>query len=242
MAKKTPFESGIYKITNEVNGKFYIGSSQNLRRRWLEHKRNLNRNKNEPNMRFQNAWNKYGEGNFRFEVIEFVKDVNKLMDREQYYLDLLKPYRKEIGYNVSSYADRRLGVKPSAETRRKMSEAKKGMKFDVEWRANMSKAFKGRVYSAETRRRMSENHANFSGENNPMYGRRLCGKENGNAKKVICINTGEVFETMREAGRKFGINYPHMIGQVCKGKRGSCGTHPKTGEKLKWRYYQEASM
>lgn len=51
--------SGIYKILNIKNGKFYIGSSNNIKVRWSQHKTLLKNNKHE-NKYLQNAWNKYG--------------------------------------------------------------------------------------------------------------------------------------------------------------------------------------
>ena len=58
---------GIYKITNNINNKFYIGSSKNITKRFKEHKWRLKNNKH-PNNKLQNSWNKYGEENFKFEV------------------------------------------------------------------------------------------------------------------------------------------------------------------------------
>ena len=52
--------SGIYKILNKINGKFYIGSAVNFKRRFARHKRLLNINCH-PNEYLQNAWNKYWE-------------------------------------------------------------------------------------------------------------------------------------------------------------------------------------
>ncbi len=59
---------GIYKITNIVNGKALIGLSSDIFRRWVDHRKTLRKNKHD-NPYFQNAWNKYGEDNFRFEII-----------------------------------------------------------------------------------------------------------------------------------------------------------------------------
>lgn len=89
---------GIYKIRNKINGKFYLGSSEKIKRRWNEHKSLLRRNKH-CNGILQKAWNKYGEENFELSVIEECM-VNVLLEREQFYLDTMKPYRK-IGYNIS---------------------------------------------------------------------------------------------------------------------------------------------
>jgi group I intron endonuclease len=60
-------EIGIYKIVNQINGNFYVGSSKNIRRRWKEHLQKLKSN-NHQNILLQRSWNKYGENNFRFEI------------------------------------------------------------------------------------------------------------------------------------------------------------------------------
>jgi len=92
---------GIYKITNLVNSKFYIGSSVAVNSRWNEHKSKLRR-KIHVNPFLQKAWNKYGEDNFKFDVVELCEEKDSL-DREQYYLDTLKPFRG-VGYNISKIA------------------------------------------------------------------------------------------------------------------------------------------
>ena len=95
-------EAGIYKITNKINNKFYIGSSKRIKRRWYEHKSSLI-NCCHGNKRMQNSWNKYGEYNFIFEIIEEC-DVDELLVREQHYLDALTPYDRNIGFNLNKDA------------------------------------------------------------------------------------------------------------------------------------------
>jgi len=93
-------KSGIYKITNLKNGKFYIGSSKDIEFRWSEHKKHLNGNYH-INKKLQNAWNFYGKENFEFTIVELVSnDETFLLEREQFYFDIFKPYIKEIGYNI----------------------------------------------------------------------------------------------------------------------------------------------
>lgn len=96
----------VYKILNKVNGKFYIGSSINLGKRWKAHIDELNRNVHD-NTYLQNSWNKYHKDNFEFYILEIryqgdnykkYKDIIK--QREQYYIDTLKPYKRDIGYNI----------------------------------------------------------------------------------------------------------------------------------------------
>lgn len=61
------------------------------------------------------------------------------------------------------------------------------------------------------------------------------GENNPNSKKVICINTNEVFNYIREAERKYNVAHQD-ISACCRGKSKSAGKHPVTGEKLVWRY------
>jgi group I intron endonuclease len=92
----------IYKINNDINNKFYVGSSNNYTRRWDQHIYELNRNKHD-NIHLQRAWNKYGKDSFSFSIIEEC-DNNKQYEREQYYLDILQPFGN-IGYNMSKIAN-----------------------------------------------------------------------------------------------------------------------------------------
>ena len=62
--------SGVYKITNTINGKFYIGSSYDIEGRWDCHKKCLKGNYHN-NPKLQHAWNKYGQNAFIFEILEF---------------------------------------------------------------------------------------------------------------------------------------------------------------------------
>lgn len=93
---------GIYKITNQVNGKVYIGQSVNIKQRWAEHKANLRNNKHE-NSYLQNAWNKYGEANFIFEVIEKCSK-DELDDKEIFWIseyNSCKDFINANGYNLT---------------------------------------------------------------------------------------------------------------------------------------------
>jgi len=91
--------SGIYKIINKVNGKYYVGSSNDIKIRWARHKTLLNHNKH-PNSYLQYSWNKYGESNFDFIIAEKIPNDNLLIV-EQKYLDLCNN-DKNISYNMSN--------------------------------------------------------------------------------------------------------------------------------------------
>ena len=119
-------KSGIYQIRNIINGKVYIGSACDVMNRWYNHKYQLRHNKHHT-IHLQRAWNKYGEENFVFEILEEVEDEGQLLIIEQKYLDKALAYDYKTGYNSAKYADASgKGIYPSEETRKKMSEAQKG--------------------------------------------------------------------------------------------------------------------
>lgn len=88
---------GVYKITNMINDKFYIGSSNNINNRWRQHKGALNEGTH-GNPYLQNAWNKYGGENFQFEILEECAPEMQF-EREQFYLNTLCPF-DDNGYNI----------------------------------------------------------------------------------------------------------------------------------------------
>jgi len=144
-------KSGIYKITNTVNGKIYIGCGANVARRWREHKSDLNL-KRHNNCRLQNAWNKYWNVSFKFEVIEYC-EKEKLLEREQYWLDITKCYDRNIGYNIASVAGRNSGHKLSDEAKLKMSIAAKNR--STEHKQKIGDGNRGKKISDETKIKMS---------------------------------------------------------------------------------------
>jgi hypothetical protein len=112
--------SGIYLITNLINGKVYVGSSVDIRKRMNAHKSHLNNNKHD-NPYLQKSWNKYGSENFTFTVLEVFPDRQNLLNREQYWMDNYQSYNNEIGYNINPIAGSPEGRKLSDEEREKRS-------------------------------------------------------------------------------------------------------------------------
>lgn len=114
--------SGIYKLTNIINKKIYIGSAININRRWKSHKRSASQDN--PIWLISRALKKYGIDAFDWQIIEEVPKES-LLEREQYYLDILQPFG-DFGYNTAHIAGSTLGVKFSEQTRNTMSEQRKG--------------------------------------------------------------------------------------------------------------------
>ncbi len=116
---------GVYAIKNKVNGKIYIGSSNDLHRRKLVHFRELTNNKH-CNRWLQKSFIKHGMDNFEFEIIEEVQDELKLIEREQYWLDFHKSYQSRNGYNICKVAGGTDGITYTEESKQKISESRLG--------------------------------------------------------------------------------------------------------------------
>ena len=132
MPPSIPQTSGIYKIVCSVTGKIYIGSSINLWQRKIAHWRDL-RGRAHHSRHLQRAWDKYGEVAFVFEVLELVLSPF-LIEREQYWLDKLRPYDHRRGFNISPTAGSCSGIKRSDEVRQMMSEREQTRWSDPEQR------------------------------------------------------------------------------------------------------------
>src|SRR5436853_6264428 len=87
-------KSGIYMFTNKKNKKKYIGSSDNLRRRFMQYF-NINHLLNNTSMYICRALVKQGYSNFKLEILEYC-EVSDLLIREKHYWDIFQPE-----YNIS---------------------------------------------------------------------------------------------------------------------------------------------
>ena len=96
---------GIYCIENLVNGKKYIGQSNNVYKRWKAHIKELDNNYH-CNSYLQKAWNKHGKENFLFNILETCQE-NELNEKEIYYIDKYSTYNS--GYNLTIGGEGRRG-------------------------------------------------------------------------------------------------------------------------------------
>ena len=134
--------SAIYQITNRANGKRYIGSTVNLLGRRGRHLRDLRRGEH-PNQHLQSAFDKDGEDALAISVLEYVQESDKLIEREQHYLDTLKPE-----YNIAPVAG-----SPTS-----------GRCWSVEMRRKISELWTQKRRQAQSKR--------VSGDGNPNYGKQ----------------------------------------------------------------------
>ena len=121
----------IYKITNQINGKIYIGkhSTDNLDDGYMGSGKLILK-----------AEQKYGIENFTKEYLAFCDTEEKLNWFEKFYIK--KFNAREVGYNLTDGGDGHLGFIMSEETKRKLSEVKKGKTLSEETKQKISDAMK----------------------------------------------------------------------------------------------------
>lgn len=144
-------KSGVYAIRNNINGKLYIGSSLNLRKRRNDHFHLLRINKHF-NSHLQSSWDKYGAISFEFIVLECCNE-QVLIAKENAWMDNYKTRQKEYGYNSKDATQKLV----TDEARKRMSESKKGIALSEEHKHSISQGMKGKnVWSKG--RKLSDEH------------------------------------------------------------------------------------
>ena len=148
---------GIYAIVNKVNGKYYIGGTNNIHRRWWQHKYSLSIQKHR-SIYLQRAYNQYGIDNFEFKILDILLDKSEIPIRERYWFDVYKPYLRKNGYNVNPDPETWVGRHHTQETIAKIKLSKQNI--SEETRMKMSASMKGRP-------------AHFKGKHHTEYAKQL---------------------------------------------------------------------
>jgi group I intron endonuclease len=182
---------GIYKITNTVNNKIYIGCASNIRTRINGHLYDLRKGIHK-NDYLQKSWNKYGEKVFIFEVVEkCIIDV--LHTREHYWVNQLNCLDKLIGYNLKPTDPNGCSLH-SEETKEKLRVANKGKK------PSQACIEAGKIYNASEECKM-----------NLIEARKKLKDIDFNVvnahkrKSIINVITGEVYESLAVAANTLNI-------------------------------------
>ena len=208
----------VYKITNAINGKFYIGMTKRaLSKRWSQH---LYASKKDSNYsRIAKAIRKYGRDNFSIEVIESLGSLDEMKAAEIRLIASLNP-----AYNVTSGGDGAPGHTMSDEAREAARQRALGNKLNLgrKWtdaqKKAMSEKRKGCRAPKPTKLMISVRAENM---------RRAAAKAR---KKVICLSDGRVYNSAKEASLSYGF-HTATVSSVCTG-------HRKAARKLKFAYLE----
>ena len=201
---------GVYVITNTQDGRFYIGSSNNIYARKARHKRDL-LNGTHNNVHMQNAWNKYGADVFSFQILT-VCDESQRLEIEQKEIDEAIKRNPNCLYNIAmntlapmdGIPSPMKGKNHSRETREKMSQSHRGK----------TSPNKGNKLSQEARNRLSQIHKTM--HNNPGEFKPKISEE---AVSEIRRMYASRQYTQAEIATTLGLNRPFVCEVVHNKKR-----------------------
>ena len=195
----------IYKHTNPINNKSYIGQTS----------------RDDPSIRWQNGlgyqdsrkfWQailKYGWDIFTHEIIENdIPTLEKADEREVYWINYYDSVNN--GYNISLGGGRHLR---GPEYGKRISEGQK-----KNWDNNPERHEKARQKLLEQ----------WQDEN---YRNKFLGSNNGNAKQIICLDNGMIFDTLKDAAEWAKTSRQNITGVLRKRQKTAAGYH--------WDYYKE---
>ena len=202
----------IYKITNVINGKGYIGKHST---------NNINDGYFGSGATLKKAISKYGRENFNKVILCFCQSEDELNNMEMREISQHGTYG--IGYNLTKGGEGKLGYKPTAES------VKQGAKSRREYYRNNPQA--GLLLSMLAKER--------TGSKNSFYGKKLSksqinkmtiarvkaitGENNPSARAVICVETGVRYSLAKDAAAAVGLKYSTTILKCCKGTRKKAG-------------------
>jgi hypothetical protein len=200
----------IYKITNNINNKVYIGQTiRDLETRLKEHRR-------KKHCMMYKAFNKYGYENFTAEVIDTADTIEELNEKEMYWISYYDSTNKDKGYNLCEGGGNTKGYHHTEESKTKMSQNTK-KKFGAD------NHFYGMHHTEETRDKMRQS----------WIIRKESGEQLPQCRRVVNLDTGEVFSSVSEACEKYNLSVTHVC-RVCRGKRKRTGGY-------RWAYYDDVA-
>ena len=227
----------VYKHTSP-SGKCYIGMTCQT----MERRARCNGRAYSQCTAFYGAIQKYGWDNFDHEILESGLSYEDACEKERYYIALFHSLTSERGYNLETGGGANTTV--SEETKKKISEkltGRKGTPHTPESKRKLREAHLGKTrlpFSEETRKKLSlsltgrtftpEHRANIS---RSKSGSATSGKNNSHPRPVLCVETGVIFDTVKEAGEFKGGSSKNIIA-CCRGRL-------KTSGGYHWRYADE---
>lgn len=208
----------VYKHTNKVNGKVYIGQISKT----LEQRSGSNGHLYKNSSLFYSAICKYGWDNFEHEILERDLNAEEANEREKYYIQFYQSNNCEYGYNLTSGGEQYKELSPISKE--KMSIAKKGKSLSPSHIENIRKA--------------------AAGIGNPNYGKtcsditkqKISAK---NSKPIRCIETGVIYKNKQDAAEAVGLKSSRSISTALQEPWRTAGKDKLTKTRFHWEYVQE---
>ena len=211
--------TGVYKFTNPEN-KIYIGASKGIFKRIYHYKSPTRK----LNTLFYDSLRKYGYDNHVFEIIEECA-LENLNERERYWQEFYNVLEDGLNMVLTKTKDKR--EVRSEEVRRKISTSNKGKVMSPEARMKISIWHTGKIISKESLEKRKLNMVYKKGWNHTQESKdkmsqktkgilrpKWSGANNSFAKKIINIQTQEIFGCLKHAAESVGISSPSLINRL----------------------------
>lgn len=231
----------IYIIVNSINNKYYVGKTNNLKRRWQEHKKVTRGGKEKYGKDFRvihAAMKKHNINNFQIHILDEIENEKCAYEQEVLYIQLFdsknKGYNESIGGTGFAAGENHpfYGKSPSEETKRKCHEARlknkrvypKGYTMSDEFKKQVSDRVKGegnpmygKTHSEETKKIMSEvkiNNKNIHGENS--YLAKLTNIQAAEIRQLFYENKIKKSEIAQKFNVRWDVIHKIIVGKTYK--------------------------
>lgn len=241
--------SGVYRIHCTTNNSYYVGEARDIRTRWRKHTNDLNTGKHD-NHRLQALWRKYGATAFTFQTVwEVPHEIVEAIDRQR-LSEITRSMEATIGGSMFTEGFKMLNIAPfehwsranpssNPEVNKLQSESAK-KSWTIERRASASEKQK-KVWSTpaakEARSKTQKASQGTQAVRSAISKRttqqwkdlqfrmlmtnRMSGAKNPVSRRVRCVETNKVFETVSAASRSLGKRPSAVATALWAGKR--CG-------------------
>ena len=212
----------VYKLTSPSK-KIYIGiTCQPIKKRW----ENGCGYKKCPAI--HKAIKKYGWDNFQKEILYENLSESEAKEFEISLIKYFKSNNKKYGYNLTEGGDGTRGRKLSEEAKQRIREMNSGKRLTEEQKEHLRQINLGKRHSEETKKKMSKTRmgnkyclgVKHTEEWKRQMSERMRGTNNNQSKRVICLETMKVYDTITEAKQETGAS---KISLCCSGKRETSG-------------------
>jgi len=217
----------IYKVTNLINGKVYIG--QTIAKFSVRKSQHIYDAKNGSNVHFHLALRKYKSENFLWEIICDCVSIEECNEKEKYFISFYQSTDREKGYNLdfggknserSEETKNKIKLSKqniSEETKDKIRKANTGKKLSEETKSKLRVANLGKKLSEETIEKLKSNNCKYW-KDKKLSAESIAKRTLKRNKRIICNETNEIFESIKEASEKLKISHisEHLKGKIKK--------------------------
>ena len=226
----------VYLHQNKINGKCYVGQTDNIKRRWRSNGAEYydHRKKDEEQPIFWKAIQKYGWDNFEHIILKKHLSLEEADYWEQYYIDYYHSRYNENGYNIREGGSHGALAESTKEKLSQIQKAKGQWQGDKNPRhidplCGERNPMYGKQHTEEAKKKMSEAHKGKPlTEEHKEKIKNFMNTKHPRARKVRCIETGEEFLSARKACEAYDLSH-NAISRVCNGER-------KTAKGLHWEW------